>query len=60
MQAQPSLCLCGVPENLNLSSLDLESVLRCAGKAGNPFQTTQGNRLSCRDHQPWVVCTSQV
>ena len=22
-QAQPSLCLCGVPENLNLSSLDL-------------------------------------
>ena len=25
-------------------------ILRCAGKAGNPFQTTQGNRLSCR-HQ---------
>ena len=25
-------------------------ILRCAGKAGNPFQTTQGNRLSCRDH----------
>ena len=24
-------------------------ILRCAGKAGNPFQTTQGNRLSCRD-----------
>ena len=23
-------------------------LLRCAGKAGNPFQTTQGNRLSCR------------
>ena len=23
-------------------------ILRCAGKAGNPFQTTQGNRLSCR------------
>ena len=22
-------------------------ILRCAGKAGNPFQTTQGNRLSC-------------
>ena len=21
-------------------------ILRCAGKAGNPFQTTQGNRLS--------------
>ena len=28
-QAQPSLCLCGVPENLNLSSLDL-------GNAQNP------------------------
>ena len=26
-------------------------VLRCAGKAGNPFQTTQGNRLSCRDQE---------
>ena len=25
-------------------------ILRCAGKAGNPFQTTQGNRQSCR-HQ---------
>jgi len=25
MQAQPSLRLCGVPENLNLSSLDLGS-----------------------------------
>ena len=25
-------------------------ILRCAGKAGNPFQTTQGNRISCR-HQ---------
>ena len=25
-------------------------ILRCAGKAGNPFQTTQGNRPSCR-HQ---------
>ena len=23
-------------------------ILRCAGKAGNPFQTTQGNRHSCR------------
>ena len=27
------------------------SGLRCAGKAGNPFQTTQGNRLSCRDQE---------
>ena len=23
----------------------------CAGKAGNPFQATQGNRLSCRDQE---------
>ena len=22
-----------------------------SGKAGNPFQTTQGNRLSCRDQE---------
>ena len=26
-------------------------VLRCPGKAGNPFLTTQGNRLSCRDQE---------
>ena len=26
-------------------------ILRCAGKAENPFQTTQGNRLSCRDQE---------
>ena len=26
-------------------------IQRCAGKAGNPFQTTQGNRLSCRDQE---------
>ena len=26
-------------------------ILRCAGKAGNPSQTTQGNRLSCRDQE---------
>ena len=31
-QAQPSLRLCGVPENLNLSGLDL-------GSAGNPGPT---------------------
>ena len=24
---------------------------RCTRKAGNPFQTTQGNRLSCRDQE---------
>ena len=26
-------------------------ILRRAGKAGNPFQTTQGNLLSCRDQE---------
>ena len=26
-------------------------ILRCAGKAGNPFQTTQGNQLSCREQE---------
>ena len=26
-------------------------ILRCAGKAGSPFQTMQGNRLSCRDQE---------
>ena len=26
-------------------------ILRCAGKAGNPLQPTQGNRLSCRDQE---------
>ena len=26
-------------------------ILRCAGKAGNPFQNTQGNRLSGRDEE---------
>ena len=26
-------------------------ILRCAGKAGNTFQTTQRNRLSCRDQE---------
>ena len=26
-------------------------ILRCAGKGGNPFQTTQGNRHSCRDQE---------
>ena len=25
--------------------------LRCAGKAGNPFQTKQGHRPSCRDQE---------
>ena len=26
-------------------------ILRCTRKVGNPFQTTQGNRLSCRDQE---------
>ena len=26
-------------------------ILRCARNAGNPFQTKQGNRLSCRDQE---------
>ena len=26
-------------------------ILRCARKAGNPFQTKQGNRLSCHDQE---------
>ena len=39
MQAQPSLCLCGVPENLNLSGLDL-------GSARNPGPTSDSCRQS--------------
>ena len=30
---------------------DTGLILRCGGKARKPFQTTQGNRLSCRDHE---------
>ena len=30
---------------------DTGLILRCPGKAWNPFQTTQGNRLSCRDQE---------
>ena len=37
MQAQPSLCLCGVPENLNLSDLDLGSAYN-PGPASNNSQ----------------------
>ena len=39
MQAQPSLCLCGVPENLNLGVLDL-------GSARNPGPTSDSSRQS--------------
>ena len=40
-QAQPSLHLCGVPENLNLSSLGLES----AGNPGTASDSSQKNNL---------------
>ena len=39
-QAQPSLCLCGVPENLNLSGLDLGSA-RNPGTALESFPAEQ-------------------
>ena len=39
----------------NVASLEFPRetrlILRRAGKAGNPFQTTQGNLLSCRDQE---------
>ena len=34
-------------------------ILRCAGRAGNPFRTTQGNRLSCRD-QEGIRCSDEA
>ena len=34
-------------------------ILRCARKTGNPFQTKQGNRLSCRD-QEWRRGSDEV
>ena len=39
MQAQPSLCLCGVPEYLNLSGVDL-------GSAYNPGPASDISRQS--------------
>ena len=41
MHARPSLCLCGVPENLNLSSLDL-------GSARNSGPALEQPLSSCR------------
>ena len=32
-------------------SRDTGLILRCAGKVGNPFQTKQGNKPSCRDQE---------
>ena len=31
--------------------LETGLILRCPRRAGNPFQTMQGNRLSCRDRE---------
>ena len=49
-------CIPGSPGESGLVSRGSQGretglILRCAGKAGNPFQTTQGNRLSCRDQE---------
>ena len=43
----PTLCL-EFPRETGL-------ILTCAGKARNPFQTTQGNRLSCRDQEEEMI-----
>ena len=50
-QAQPSLCLCGVPKNLNLSSLDL-------GSAHNPGPALDSSPAE----QPgaWAVLTGKA
>ena len=43
---------CGTTHGARLEfPRDAGLILMCAGKAGNPFQTTQGNRLSCRDQE---------
>ena len=43
---------CGTTHVVRLEFLrETGLILRCAGKAGNPFQTTRGNRLSCRDQE---------
>ena len=43
---------CGTTHVARLEFLrEICLMLRCTGKAGNPFQTTQGNRLSCRDQE---------
>ena len=50
MQAQPSLCLCGVPENLNLSSLDLESAYN-SGPASDSSQQSNLEPEQCRQEK---------
>ena len=43
---------CGTTHVAHLEFLrETGLMLRCAGKAGNPFQTMRGNRLSCRDQE---------
>ena len=43
---------CGITHVARLELLrETGLMLSCAGKAGNSFQTTQGNRLSCRDQK---------
>ena len=67
MQAQPSLRLCGVPENLNLSGLDLESA-RNPGPASDssqqnnlePKQCRQGKHTRREQGQTSVVETLRV
>ena len=46
------LSACGTTHEVT-SRLPRETglILRFAGKSGNPFQTKQGNRLSCRDQE---------
>ena len=48
--ATPETAAYQAPLSTELCRQEYWSV-RCAGKAGNPFQTTQGNRLSCRDQE---------
>ena len=36
----------GITNSMDVSLGETGLILRCAGKAGNPFQTTQGN-LRC-------------
>ena len=55
-QAQPSLCLCGVPENLNLSGLDLGSAHN-PGPALDSSPAEQAGAWAVQTgkaHTPWV------
>ena len=51
-QGNRGLLACGTTHGARLEfPREAGLILRCARKAGNPFQTTQGNRLSCRDQE---------